>query len=316
MKNLKKVLKIALILFIVLCINLFFCEYRDRTNADAGYHSSYSGGGSSGSSSSYSSSGSSSYSSGSSRSSYSGSYSGGSSGDVSIFSLIFGLLGIAPEFIIFILIIYFVYGRRNRNNNYQSTYSSTSNKYLNFEDNQTAIREIKKYIPEFNTNEFLANGYDIFVRIENAWMNFDLESVRDCITDEMFNMYESQLTSMEMKGEQNIMKGFNKINYCITDATKENNMLEIKARYYVEFYDYIINKETKKVLRGNSSRKIKMVYEFTFIKDIENNKLDKCPNCGAPININSAGICEYCNSKLVDDSKNWVMSKKVSLMQQ
>ena len=59
-----------------------------------------------------------------------------------------------------------------------------------------------------------------------------------------------------------------------------------------------------------------MLYEFTFIKDIENDKLDKCPNCGAPININSAGICEYCNSKIVDDSKNWVMSKKVSIMQQ
>ena len=122
-------------------------------------------------------------------------------------------------------------------------------------------------------------GYDIFVRIENAWMNFDLESIRDCITDEMFNMYESQLTSMEMKGEQNIMSGFNKINWCITNAAKENNILEVKAKYYVEFYDYIINRETKKVVRGNNNRKIKMLYEFTFIKDIENAKLDKCPNC-------------------------------------
>ena len=312
MKKFKKLLKIFLILIITISTVFLICIDRDKTHADAGYHSSYSSGGSSSHSSSSYSSGSSS----SSRSSHSssGSYSSGSSGN--IFSLIFGMIGLAPEFVIFLIVIYFIYNKKNKHNTYNQNYSGVPNNNLVFNDNQTAINEIKKYIPEFNTNEFLSMGYDVFIRIENAWMNFDLESIRDCITDEMFNMYESQLTSMEMKGEQNIMSGFNKINWCITNATKENNILEVKAKYYVEFYDYIINRETKKVVRGNNNRKIKMLYEFTFIKDIENAKLEKCPNCGAPININSAGICEYCNSKIVDDSKNWVMSKKVSIMQQ
>ena len=75
-------------------------------------------------------------------------------------------------------------------------------------------------------------------------------------------------------------------------------------------------KEKQKVVRGNSNKKIKMVYEFTFIEDVENKQLDKCPNCGAPIDINAAEICKYCNSKIVNDSKNWVMSKKVSLLQE
>ena len=172
-----------------------------------------------------------------------------------------------------------------------------------------AINEIKKYIPSFDANKFLLNGYGIFVRIEEAWMNFDLEKVRDCITDEMFNMYESQLTSMEMNGEQNIMKDFRLLNSAITQASKQNNMLQVKARYTVEFYDYIINRNTKAVVRGNSNRKIRMVYEFTFIKDIENKKLDKCPNCGAEININSAGICEYCNSKLVDEMHDYISQR-------
>ena len=315
MKKFKKVLKIFLILIVTISTIFLICIDRDKTHADAGYHSSYSGGGSSSSSSSSHSSSSYSSSSHSSSSSYSGSSGSGSSSG-GLFGLVFGMLGMAPEFVILLIVLFFIYNRKNKNNTYNPNNLNAQNNNLVFDDNQTAINEIKKYIPEFNSNEFLTMGYDVFLRIENAWMNFDLESIRDCITDEMFNMYESQLTSMEMKGEQNIMSGFNKINCCITNATKENNILEIKAKYYVEFYDYIINRETKKVVRGNSSRKIKMLYEFTFIKDIENDKLDKCPNCGAPININSAGICEYCNSKIVDDSKNWVMSKKVSIMQQ
>ena len=50
---------------------------------------------------------------------------------------------------------------------------------------------------------------------------------------------------------------------------------------------------------------------LTFIrtKD-ESNNINECPRCGAPVEGNSTGICEYCKSKLVNDNYNWVMSKK------
>ena len=315
----RKAIKIITVILIIFATSFVFCELEDKSNADAGYHSSYSGGKSSSSSKSSSSKSSSSKSSSSkSRSSSSSSKSRSSSsssnsssgetvslGESFLALLVIGVMYIFVPAIIIIVVIALSKNKKLKNNN-----------RIVVTNNEQAINEIKKYIPSFDANKFLLNGYGIFVRIEEAWMNFDLEKVRDCITDEMFNMYESQLTSMEMNGEQNIMKDFRLLNSAITQASKQNNMLQVKARYTVEFYDYIINRNTKAVVRGNSNRKIRMVYEFTFIKDIENKKLDKCPNCGAEININSAGICEYCNSKLVDDSKDWVMSKKVSLLQQ
>ena len=315
----RKAIKIITVILIIFATSFVFCELEDKSNADAGYHSSYSGGKSSSSSKSSSSKSSSSKSSSSkSRSSSSSSKSRSSSsssnsssgetvslGESFLALLVIGVMYIFVPAIIIIVVIALSKNKKLKNNN-----------RIVVTNNEQAINEIKKYIPSFDANKFLLNGYGIFVRIEEAWMNFDLEKVRDCITDEMFNMYESQLTSMEMNGEQNIMKDFRLLNRAITQASKQNNMLQVKARYTVEFYDYIINRNTKAVVRGNSNRKIRMVYEFTFIKDIENKKLDKCPNCGAEININSAGICKYCNSKLVDDSKDWVMSKKVSLLQQ
>ena len=315
----RKAIKIITVILIIFATSFVFCELEDKSNADAGYHSSYSGGKSSSSSKSSSSKSSSSKSSSSkSRSSSSSSKSRSSSsssnsssgetvslGESFLALLVIGVMYIFVPAIIIIVVIALSKNKKLKNNN-----------RIVVTNNEQAINEIKKYIPSFDANKFLLNGYGIFVRIEEAWMNFDLEKVRDCITDEMFNMYESQLTSMEMNGEQNIMKDFKLINSAVTQASKQNNMLQVKTRYTVEFYDYIINRSTKAIVRGNSNRKMRMVYEFTFIKDIENKKLDKCPNCGAEININSAGICEYCNSKLVDDSKDWVMSKKVSLLQQ
>ena len=315
----RKAIKIITVILIIFATSFVFCELEDKSNADAGYHSSYSGGKSSSSSKSSSSKSSSSKSSSSkSRSSSSSSKSRSSSsssnsssgetvslGESFLALLVIGVMYIFVPAIIIIVVIALSKNKKLKNNN-----------RIVVTNNEQAINEIKKYIPSFDANKFLLNGYGIFVRIEEAWMNFDREKVRDCITDEMFNMYESQLSSMEMNGEQNIMKDFKLINSAVTQASKQNNMLQVKTRYTVEFYDYIINRSTKAIVRGNSNRKMRMVYEFTFIKDIENKKLDKCPNCGAEININSAGICKYCNSKLVDDSKDWVMSKKVSLLQQ
>ena len=291
-RKLKSVLKI--IVTLVLIFSAAFISYQDKSHADAGYHSSYSGG---------SSSSSSSHSSSSSRSSsYSGGSSSSSSGETAITSLI-----------VFVIIIVIIVISSNSNKN-----KGTLNNINRFAvtNNPQAINEIKKHLPDFDVNKFLSNGYNIYMRIEEAWMNFELDKVRDCITDEMFNMYESQLTSMEMKGEQNIMKDFKLLNSAITNANVQNDMLQVTTRYVIEFYDYIIKKDTKQVVRGNSNRKIRMVYEMTFIEKLEKTKLDKCPNCGAPIKVNSAGICEYCNSKIVDDNTEWVMSKKVSLHQE
>lgn len=283
-EKLKSILKIVVTLMII--FTAVFIFYQDKSNADAGYHSSYSGGSSSHSSSS---------SRGSSSSSYS---SGGSSIGAVIFTVI-----------IVIIIIIITNASKNKG------ISGNLNK-IAVTNNEQAINQIKKHLPDFDVNKFLSNGYNIYIRIEEAWMNFELDKVRDIITDEMFNMYESQLTSMEMKGEQNIMKDFKLLNSAITNASLQNNMLQVTTRYVIEFYDYIIKKDTKQVVRGNSNRKIRMVYEMTFIEKLEKTKLDKCPNCGAPIDMNSSGICEYCNSKIVDDNTEWVMSKKVSLHQQ
>lgn len=303
-RKLKSILKIVVTLMLIFVAA--FISYQDKSHADAGYHSSYSGGSSHSSSSSHSSY-SSSHSS-SRRSSSSGSYSSGSPAS--------GLASFFIAFVFcFIIIILFIIISNNSNNIKNKGRFNIANGFA-LTNNQQAIDEIKKHLPGFDVNKFLSNGFNIYMRIEEAWMNFELDKVRDIITDEMFNMYESQLTSMEMKGEQNIMKDFKLLNSAITNASVQNDMLQVTTRYVIEFYDYIIKKDTKQVVRGNSNRKIRMIYEMTFVEKLGKTKLDKCPNCGAPIKVNSAGICEYCNSKIVDDNTEWVMSKKISLYQQ
>ena len=65
------------------------------------------------------------------------------------------------------------------------------------------------------------------------------------------------------------------------------------------------------ILRGTPNRKLNNIYKLTFVrtKD-ESNNINICPQCGAPVEGNSTGICEYCKSKLINNNYDWVMSKK------
>jgi len=290
----KKCLKLLtkFIIAVLLLSSLCIVANESKTHADAGYHSSYSSGGSSSSSSSYS--GGSSYS-GSSYSSSSYGSSSSSSGE--------GGIGALVVWIIIVVIIIIVMNSKKN--------VSTSPTLTKLNSNQNAIAKLKELIPGFDEKQFLDEGYKIFLDVENAWMNFELEKVHNEITDELYNMYESQISSMEIKGEQNIMSDFVLKDCAITNCKNENDDIEVTTKYIIEFYDYIIEKSSGKVLRGTKARKLRMYYDFTFIKSKSEAKIDTCPNCGAEVKVNSAGVCEYCGSKIVGENTTWVMSKKV-----
>ena len=292
----KKCLKFLKKFFIAILIlsSLFIVAIESKTHADAGYHSSYSSGGSSSSSHSSSSHSSSSRSRSSYSSSSYGSSSSSSDGD--------GFVGVVIWIIIVVIIIIFM--RKGKGGNITPTLTK-------LHSNASAIAKLKELIPGFDEKQFLDEGYKIFLDVEDAWMNFNLEKVHNEITDEMFNMYESQLSSMEIKGEQNIMSDFVLKDCAISNCSNQNDDIEVTTKYIIEFYDYIIDKASGKVLRGTKTRKLRMYYDFTFIKSKSEHKIETCPNCGAEVNVNSSGVCEYCGSKIVGENTTWVMSKKV-----
>ena len=177
--------------------------------------------------------------------------------------------------------------------------------------------KIKKSIPNFNKQEFLKQGYSIYYDIQMAWMDFKLEDIKDKVTDEIYTMYESQLATLEVKGEQNIMKDIQLKQSCLKDVTNQNGTITIKTNYVIEMYDYIADVNTKKLIRGENKKKIRILYEMSFRKTLnENEKITHCPNCGAKVEMNSTGTCEYCGSKLVSENTKWVLTEKKTMRQE
>lgn len=296
MKN--KLSKILLsTLLITLCIGLIAVPVK----ADSGWDSDYDSGGwdtdwDSDWDSDYDNDWGSSSSSG-------GSYSGSSGG-----------LGIVVIAVIIIIIVFSITNNKNNRNRPNGGSGNINIKSNNYQD--TSIQKIAAIDPNLNPVEFKTQAFNIYKDIQTAWMNFDTDTIRKLTTDEIYNMYSSQLETLKLKCQKNIMKDITLEEVKIIDIKEINNIITTTVYMRVKCYDYVIKEKTSETVRGKDNQKIIIEYVLSFVKSKVNNKSEeKCPNCGAPVDIKVSATCPYCDSTLVKDAADYVMSKKTCIGQ-
>lgn len=157
------------------------------------------------------------------------------------------------------------------------------------------------------------DAYEIYKRVQIAWMNDTLKDVEDCLSDEMINSYDAQLSTLRRKNEQNVMSDFEYVDAEVFNVKKVNNNLEISLGLKVKCRDYLINKESGKVLRGNKNKINNYYYELVYL--INKEELKQCPNCGKELERSGGTTCPYCNSKLVLNNGKMMLIKKRMLSQ-
>lgn len=288
MKRSQKVIVLLTIIFGL------FCCYR-KVTADSGWDSSYdSGSFDSGSS----------WDSGSDFESGFGGYyyhsgRGGSTSDALIIATI-----------VIIIVIIIIYSKNGKGSGGSGNFTRTNN-YIDISQ-----EEIDKFDSSINREEFKERAFNIYKDIQLAWMNFDKDKIRLFTTDEIYNMYSAQLDALKIKNQRNIMANIEYKNAKIISIKEEAGILTIEVYLNVECYDYVVKEGTGEAIRGDKNHKMNIEYILTFVKSVNNNS-DKviCPNCGAEVEMTASSKCKYCDSVLVRDASDIVMSKKQNIGQ-
>ncbi|MGE7119642.1 SPFH domain-containing protein [Peribacillus sp. NPDC046944] len=176
---------------------------------------------------------------------------------------------------------------------------------------------LKSKDPLFHDEVFLSKINNMFLQLQQAWMEKQWNSIRPFETDPLFNMHNRQLQSYIDQHKTNVVENIaileSKIVRYENDGSNDELDVYIKAR----MNDYVIDDHTKKVLKGNPDRDIHMSYIWTLIRketvltETQKEKYDvtQCPNCGANVSINASGQCEYCDSVISSGEYDWVLSK-------
>lgn len=180
-------------------------------------------------------------------------------------------------------------------------------------ENEYAVNNIMKELPDFNKDEFYYMVYHHFVDVQEAWMNFDYDKLRSLLTDELFNTYKSQLKTLSIKKQKNIMTDFEKVDIVINRFQVSEKEYAFTTTLRVKFYDYLVD-QNNKVLRGKKNERMVMTYNLTFVKS-KSDKQNNCPNCGASLDNVASNVCPYCNSVIVSNTHGYVLSKKEAISQ-
>lgn len=171
--------------------------------------------------------------------------------------------------------------------------------------------KIRETIPEFNKEEFINAAFNTYKKVQEDWMNFNYEGLRENLTDELYNQYIMQLESLKSKNEKNIMEEITNIKTIITDVYESNNTYTVNTEMIIQLKDYI--EQNGQVIRGVAMYPITVHYKMTFVTS--KNQNDRCPNCGAQLKENGSQICEYCRGTIDRIGNKWILSKKESIKQ-
>lgn len=226
-------------------------------------------------------------------------------------SQIFGMMTtLIVVTVIMISITLLLTNRLTRRRPIVSSNNINSSKYYAYQ--QVSSDEMSKLgmtHAEFNTMVF-----ELYKNIQNAWMNFDYDGLRELVTDEIANSYIMQLDALKLKKQKNIMEDIQFVNAKVYNIREENGMFTIDIYLDIKMKDYVVD-EFNNVIRGDKSFVADIEYELSVVKVSGNDQVTKCPACGAKLDMITTGKCPYCRTLITVDAKKYVMSRKTCINQ-
>lgn len=173
--------------------------------------------------------------------------------------------------------------------------------------------EFEKNNPSFAWGEFQARARLIFDELQAAWSTLNWERARPHETDNLFQMHQYWIAAYKRQHLRNVL------DQCRITALQPVKLQEdafynaITLRIGAQGYDYTVDQSGRVV----SGAKTKLRYwseYWTFIRNRQAKagpaRADlNCPNCGAPLKVNNAGVCEFCSGKITSGEFDWVLSK-------
>lgn len=173
------------------------------------------------------------------------------------------------------------------------------------------IDEFKKLNPTFNESMFITKVNNMFVKFFTDIMMDRLPEVNHFVSDEVYAYGESIINAVKPKGWRQMYDELNVKNTKITSYQVTDDNFIIHVLLQSRYMNYIISLDDGDYVSGNNTSRIQVDYNLTLTKKRVTKNQDivrKCPSCGATINVNASGQCEYCGSIYNQEDYDWVIT--------
>lgn len=180
--------------------------------------------------------------------------------------------------------------------------------------NEQIVAKIKEKDPTFDEAEFKEWAKETFIEFQKAWTNKNMSKIRNRLDNNLCEQYEILSRNNIEENCENIIE-INQINYVDLSSYNADNEKElVEVVMNVVTHDYIKEKITNKIVKGNKKLKLRTTYKLNFYRKLgmktnkeENNQIISCPNCGAKIK-KANKKCEFCNTIVLNGVKEWILN--------
>lgn len=173
------------------------------------------------------------------------------------------------------------------------------------------MNELIKLDPTFSESKFKTKIDNIFVMLHISLMTKNLSRVDHFISDEVYNEFNERLNNLNQNNQIQMFDELNVKSTEIQNIEITDTEFIIKVKLISRYMDYVIDADSKKLIKGNNTSRIEKTNILTF-KKRRNFKIQdsvrKCPSCGANMNVNNTGKCEYCGTIYNTEDYDWILT--------
>ncbi len=183
------------------------------------------------------------------------------------------------------------------------------------EQEAAVVEQVRAVDPDFAAEQFRAYASDVILRVQEAWEARDWAVVRPYESDKLFAVHQRQLQEFIDQKKTNHMDGQYIQQVSLAGFTQDGANEVLTVRIDMSLSDYTTDDATGQIVDGVKNAKYQRAYRLEFIRSAgtktvagEEVKSHACPSCGAPLDLNAAGRCSYCDCVVTSGQYGWVLN--------
>ena len=173
-----------------------------------------------------------------------------------------------------------------------------------------SIEELVKKDDTFSESSFIAKVDNTFIMLLTAIMTDNMPRVKHKINEKLYEKYSKYVEILNKNNQRQMYDELNVKSTSIISISENHNNYIINVKLISRYMDYIMDKTSSKIISGNNSSRIEKENILQFEKSKmakEESIARKCPGCGANIDANNNGICDYCGSSYDTENYDWIL---------
>lgn len=180
---------------------------------------------------------------------------------------------------------------------------------------ERAVAHLKQRDTAFDPDILRQRITQAFTRVQTAWSNQNLDTVRAFVSDGIFERFSLQIQEQQERGVRNRMEQVSVLSVEIAQLTSDDFFDTLTVAIDASAIDYEEDLKTGKPRTPRGTPEAFREY-WSFIRrpgteSLRGNGLieGNCPNCGAALNLNEAAVCTSCGALVRSGQYDWVLAE-------